>query len=155
MLARRRTRRSTRRTIARAVSPAFAMKGPVRGSLLFWRSTMNSVALIRTEADADPRLVLFGRDGAGKPRASWFDASAADLALKAAELMKLRVLRLETDEHKALARQLSPGRVFDSGRAFTPFVRANVFGKLAAQRRSTPQPAWRDRGDDRRGDRAR
>src|SRR3954469_22494192 len=111
------------------MSPA-SHECPVRGPLLFWRPTMNSVALIRTEADADPRLVLFGRDGAGKPRASWFDASAADLALKAAEVMKLRVLQIETDEHKALARQVSPGRVFESGRAFTPFVRANIFGKL-------------------------
>src|SRR3954469_4933678 len=111
------------------MSPA-SHECPVRGPLLFWRPTMNGVALIRTEADADPRLVLFGRDGAGKPRASWFDASAADLALKAAELMKLRVLRIETDEHRAVARQVSPGRVFDSGRAFTPFVRADIFGKL-------------------------
>ena len=73
---------------------------------------------------------MFGRDDAGKPRASWFDAGSADLASKAADLMKMRVLRVETEEQKAVARQLAPGRVFASGRAFTPFARAAVFSQL-------------------------
>jgi hypothetical protein len=40
------------------------------------------------------------------------------------------VLPVETEEQKAVARQLSPGRVFDNGRAFTPFARREVFSKV-------------------------
>src|SRR5215210_523339 len=79
---------------------------------------------------SDPCLVVFGRDEAGKPHASWFDAQSADLAIKAADLMNMRVLKIETEEQKALARQLAPGPVFASGRAFTPFARANLYSKL-------------------------
>ena len=91
---------------------------------------MNSTVVVRANAQAEPSLVVFGRDDAGKPRASWFDAGSADLASKAADLMKMRVLRVETEEQKAVARQLAPGRVFASGRAFTPFARAAVFSQL-------------------------
>jgi hypothetical protein len=79
---------------------------------------------------SEPCLVVFGRDEAGKPHASWFDAQSAELAVKAAELMQMRVLKVETEEQRAIARQLAPGRVFASGRAFTPFARANLYSKL-------------------------
>ena len=48
-------------------------------------------------------VVVFGRDEAGKPHAAWFDQGEASLAEKAADLMGLRVLRVHTDEHRALA----------------------------------------------------
>ena len=79
---------------------------------------------------SEPSVVVFGRDEAGKPHASWFDADSAELAVKAAELMQMRVLKVETEEQKALARQLARGRVFATGRAFTPFARANLYSKL-------------------------
>ncbi len=79
---------------------------------------------------SEPSVVVFGRDEAGKPHASWFDAQSADLAIKAADLMNMRVLRVKTEEQKALARQLARGRVFATGRAFTPFARANLYSKL-------------------------
>ena len=91
---------------------------------------MNSTVVVRANDQAEPSLVVFGHDDAGKPRASWFDAGSADLASKAADLMKMRVLRVETEEQKAVARQLAPGRVFASGRAFTPFARTAVFSQL-------------------------
>ena len=91
---------------------------------------MNSSVVVRANNQSEPSLVVFGRDDAGKPRASWFDAAAAELATKAAGLMNMRVLKIETEEQKAIARQLAPGRVFASGRAFTPFTRATVFSKL-------------------------
>jgi hypothetical protein len=90
----------------------------------------NSVPVAADTQPSEPCLVVFGRDEAGKPHASWFDAQSADLAMKAADLMNMRVLKVETEEHKALARQLAPGRVFASGRAFTPFARANLYSKL-------------------------
>src|SRR3954447_12592955 len=105
-------------------------QGPSAGPSHFWRPLMNSTVVVRANDQAEPSLVVFGRDDAGKPRASWFDAGSADLASKAADLMKMRVLRLETEEQKAVARQLAPGRVFASGRAFTPFARTAVFSQL-------------------------
>jgi hypothetical protein len=91
---------------------------------------MNSIVVVRANDQAEPSLVVFGRDDAGKPRASWFDAASADLAIKAGEAMRMRILKVETEEQKDVARQLAPGRVFASGRAFTPFARATVFSKL-------------------------
>ena len=70
---------------------------------------MNSAVVVKANEQADPSLVVFGRDGAGKPRASWFDAPSAELATKAADLMQMRVLKVETEEQKAVARQLAPG----------------------------------------------
>ena len=79
---------------------------------------------------SEPCIVVFGRDEAGKPHASWFDAASADLALKAADLMQMRVLKVETEEQKALARQLARGRVFATGRAFMPFARESLYRQL-------------------------
>src|SRR3954453_22451469 len=107
-----------------------ARKGPSAGPSHFWRPLMNSTVVVRADDQAEPSLVVFGRDDAGKPRASWFDAGSADLASKAADLMKMRVLKIKTDEQKAVARQLAPGRVFASDRAFTPFARTAVFSQL-------------------------
>src|SRR5215218_1384622 len=107
-----------------------ARKGPSAGPSHFWRPLMNSTVVVRANDQAEPSLVVFGRDDAGKPRASWFDAASADLAIKAGEAMRMRILKVETEEQKDVARQLAPGRVFASGRAFTPFARATVFSKL-------------------------
>ena len=77
-------------------------------------------------------IVVFGRDDAGKPRAAAFDHSDAQLAEKAAGLMGMRVLRLEADKARELAGRLPRGRVFASGRAFVPFVKAGLYDALAA-----------------------
>ena len=79
---------------------------------------------------AAPAIVVFGRDEAGKAHAAYFDHGEAALAEKAADFMSLRMLRVRTDEHRALATQLPHGRVFASGRAFVPFVKAALFLKL-------------------------
>ena len=52
--------------------------------------------------------MVFGRDKGGKPHASSFTASEADLATKAAELMGLRLLPIRTDTERALAAQGAP-----------------------------------------------
>src|SRR3954469_7013739 len=116
-----------------ATQPALILttQGPSRGLRHFWRPFMSKTLPVpATTQPSEPCVVVFGRDEAGKPHASWFDAESADLAIKAADLMNMRVLKVETEEQKALARQLAPGRVFASGRAFTPFARANLYSKL-------------------------
>src|SRR5215212_9130862 len=55
-----------------------ARKGPSAGPSHFWRPLMNSTVVVRADDQAEPSLVVFGRDDAGKPRASWFDAGSAD-----------------------------------------------------------------------------
>ncbi len=53
---------------------------------------MCSPTLVHATSPTEPTLMVFGRDGTGKPRASWFDAVSADLATKAADSMKMRVM---------------------------------------------------------------
>lgn len=89
-------------------------------------------AAVETTSDHPGALVVFGLDEKRKPHASRFSDSEADLAQKAAALMNMHVLRLENDEQRALAAKLPRGRVFGSGRAFVPFVKAGLYESLAA-----------------------
>jgi hypothetical protein len=79
-----------------------------------------------------PALVVFGRDATGKPHASSFTQSEADLATKAAELMGLRLLPVQTDTERALAAKVPRGRVFATGRAFVSFIKASLMTELQA-----------------------
>lgn len=79
---------------------------------------------------ATPFLVVFGRDQAGKPHASWFDQASAELATKAAALMNMHAVPVDTDALRELAGSLPRGRVFSSGRAFTPFIKSKLYGHL-------------------------
>ena len=67
-----------------------------------------------------PAPIVFGRDEGGKQRAGWFGASDVSAAAQAASLMKMRILQLDEEAHRAFVAELAPGRVFASGRAFTP-----------------------------------
>ncbi len=70
-------------------------------------------------------------DDSGKPHASRFSDADAQLAEKAAGLMGMHVFRPATEEHRELAAKLPRGRVFGSGKAFVPFVKAGIFTALA------------------------
>ena len=83
-----------------------------------------------TVMPSTPALVLFGRDQAGKPHASWFDAASIELATKAAGLMNMRAVPVETDALRELVASLPRGRLFSSGRAFTPFVKSKLYDRL-------------------------
>ncbi len=77
-----------------------------------------------------PALVVFGRDEGGKAHGSSFAEGEVKLAEKAAELMNLRVLPVRTEAERALAARVPKGRVFASGRAFVPFIKASLFLEL-------------------------
>lgn len=77
-----------------------------------------------------PVLVIFGRDQGGKPHASWFDQASAELATKAAALMNMRAVKVEGETLAEIASSLPKGRVFTSGRAFSPFINAKLYGRL-------------------------
>ena len=80
----------------------------------------------------EPHLVVFGLDDGGKAHASWFGVADAELAVKAAGMMRFSVLPITTDEHRAAASGLATGRVFASGRAFTPFAKMAAYEALKA-----------------------
>ncbi|KQP94360.1 hypothetical protein ASF60_13020 [Methylobacterium sp. Leaf113] len=77
-------------------------------------------------------LIVFGRDKDGKPHASAFAEADATLATKAADLMGMRTLAVETEEHRSIASQLPLGRVFASGKGFVPFVKKGLYERLSA-----------------------
>lgn len=91
-------------------------------------------------------VVVYGLDQGGKPHAAAFTADEAVLAEKAAGLMGMRLLPLATDEQHEVARGLPRGRIFGSGRAFTPFIkttlyaRLNAFGGHKPERPPVPEP---------------
>jgi hypothetical protein len=84
------------------------------------------------DADFVPALIVFGIDEAGKPHASVFDFKEIDAARTAAELMGMRDFALELGEHREIIDLLPPGRVFGSGKAFVPFVKADLYDRIAA-----------------------
>ena len=112
---------------------------------------MSSTVLNRVN-DVEPSLVLFGRDPAGKPRASWFDAASIDFAMSAAELMQMKILHVVTEQQRAIAKQLARGWIFSSGRAFAPFARAKVYQQLLDGERQATHGAIRGRGNRRRSE---
>jgi hypothetical protein len=73
-------------------------------------------------AKAGPAVVLFGKDEEGKARAARFRSDEAELAIKAAGSMKLRVLKVATDLTRVVADQLPLGRIYASGIGFVPEV---------------------------------
>ncbi|WP_019905882.1 hypothetical protein [Methylobacterium sp. 77] len=86
-----------------------------------------------TTAAAIPTgLILFGRDERQRPHASRFAAGDKAEAERAAGLMGMHVLEISDDTHQSLAVSLPQGRLFGSGKAFVPFVKAELFNRLVA-----------------------
>ena len=77
-------------------------------------------------------VVLFGIDSHGKPKGARFGRDHADLAIKAASQLQLRVLASNDPKVADLATQLPVGRVHATGRTFVPFIRRNLYDKLVA-----------------------
>lgn len=91
---------------------------------------MTNAAVSAGTATAMPALIVLGLDDGGKAHASWFGEAETDLAEKAAGMMGMAALRASTDELRDLAGKLPQGKVFASGKAFVPFVKATTFDKI-------------------------
>lgn len=78
-----------------------------------------------------PALLLVGLDDHGKPHASWFDYAQADAAALAADVMGMAVIDVANDELAAIAAKLPKGKLFESGKAFVPFVKRETYERLA------------------------
>jgi hypothetical protein len=77
-------------------------------------------------------VVLFGIDSHGKPKGARFGKDQADLAIKAASQLQLRVLASNDPKVAELATRLPVGRVHATGRTFVPFIRRDLYDKLVA-----------------------
>ena len=77
-------------------------------------------------------VVLFGIDSHGKPKGARFGKDQADLAIKAASQLQLRVLASNDPKVADLVTRLPVGRVHATGRTFVPFIRRDLYDKLVA-----------------------
>lgn len=100
--------------------------------LLFNFGGKRMTALAHTNNSYMPALVIFGKDDSGKAHASSFGDGDVALATKAASLMGMRLLPVQTEEERALAAKVPKGKVFASGRGFVPFVKASLFAAIEA-----------------------
>jgi hypothetical protein len=75
-------------------------------------------------------LVLAGIDADDKPRAARFPESEAAAVRKAAELMGLKFGRASGEAAIKLARKLPEGRIFATGKALAPLVKAALYDEL-------------------------
>lgn len=93
-------------------------------------------------------LIVFGLDDNQRPHASSFLRSEAQLAIKAAAMMGMRVMPVSTEVELAIAAKLPRGKIFGSGKAFTPFVKAGLFDEIIAAARLAPEPSTTMLDDD-------
>ena len=91
------------------------------------------VAVTQTPPVAQaPTLILFGRDGGGRPRAAWFDAADAEAATRAAATMQLGTLPVADEAGRELARQLARGRILPNGRVQLASAKPELVARIAA-----------------------
>lgn len=76
-------------------------------------------------------VIILGRDDSGKAHASFFPAVDAQPASRAASLMGMLSLQADNDAVRALLPKLPKGKLFDSGKAFVPFVKQELYQQIA------------------------
>ncbi|QIO58713.1 hypothetical protein ELI20_01200 [Rhizobium ruizarguesonis] len=77
-------------------------------------------------------VIILGRDDSGKAHASFFSATDAQPASRAASLMGMFSLKADNDAVRSLLPKLPKGKLFDSGKAFVPFVKQDLYKQIAA-----------------------
>ena len=121
-------------------------KSPTEGQQ---RPSSNSRGSVQAaNADAAPAIIVFGLDPTGKPKAATFPAHQADLATKAAGLMQLRLLKIDSPELAQFAAQLQVGKIYASGHGFVPQVRTDIYDRLVHFAEPVPAPGLPGSWDD-------
>lgn len=77
-------------------------------------------------------IIILGRDDNRRPHASFFPATDTRAAQRAAELMGMTALKAENDQVRAFLARLPQGKLFESGKAFVPFVKQDLYSEIAA-----------------------
>jgi hypothetical protein len=99
-------------------------------------------------ADTAPAIIVFGLDSSGKAKAATFAAHQIDLATKAAGLMQLRALKIDSPKLAQFAAQLPVGKIYASGHGFVPLVRTAVYDRLLQFADPAPPPGLPATWDD-------
>ncbi len=97
--------------------------------------------------DLLPAGLILGRDDSNRPHAAWFMPNQLEQAESAAAAMGMFFVTVgENQDLAAIATKLPKGKLFDSGRAFVPFIGGATFDKLlpfappAAAEHKEPKP---------------
>jgi hypothetical protein len=105
---------------------------PLWQAFLFLENLMKPAPLLDLVDDGiAPAVILCSPRGEERPHASWFGIADSEKAVAAADQMGMHALAVAGDDLKAIAAQLPKGKIFASGKAFVPFVRASLFADLA------------------------
>ncbi|RWD01420.1 MAG: hypothetical protein EOS58_25425 [Mesorhizobium sp.] len=99
-------------------------------------------------SETTPSLIVFGRDETSKAHASVFLLPDIDAAEGAAKLMGMHSHRLEPGEAADIAMRLPRGKLFDSGKAFVPFVKGDLYTRIAALAGVGDEPRQASTGPD-------
>ncbi|CAH2402380.1 hypothetical protein [Mesorhizobium escarrei] len=83
-------------------------------------------------SETTPSLIVFGRDESRKPHASVFLLPDVEAAEGAAKLMGMHSHRIGPGEAPEIVMRLPAGKLFDSGKAFVPFTKAEVYERIVA-----------------------
>jgi hypothetical protein len=75
-------------------------------------------------------LLVYGFDENDKPRAARFDPAKAELVLKAAAAMDLKVVEATSEDHQAIAKKLPEGKLYANGKGFVPHIRPDLYLKV-------------------------
>ncbi|MBR0939237.1 hypothetical protein [Bradyrhizobium jicamae] len=86
----------------------------------------------QTDPSANPAVIVFGLDPAGKPKAGRFPGKDATLARKAALALKLTVCNVNRPKLTDIFSRIPIGRLHAQGKAFLPFIRRDLYEELTA-----------------------
>ena len=81
-------------------------------------------------ATQKPIIVVAGLDDEKRPHAAKFLQSEEAPAIKAAHLMGFQIGMAETPKALSLARALTKGRIFATGRALVPYVKQEIYDEM-------------------------
>src|SRR5450759_4762791 len=113
------------------------------------RPPLNSRGTVEAaNADTAPAIIVFGLDPTGKSKAATFPAHQVELATKAASLMQLRLLKIDSPELTQFAAQLPVGKIYASGHGFVPQVRTDIYERLVQFADPAPAPGLPATWDD-------
>ncbi|BCG98124.1 hypothetical protein MesoLj131b_01240 [Mesorhizobium sp. 131-2-5] len=99
-------------------------------------------------SETTPSLIVFGRDDTSKPHASIFLLPDVEAAEGAARLMGMHSHRIEPGEAGDIVLRLPRGKLFDSGKAFVPFVKGELYTRIAALAGVADEPRRASTGND-------
>jgi hypothetical protein len=93
---------------------------------------MTRLSSSATPTTTQPALLVFGLDQAGKTKAGRFAAAHGETAKEAAKALKLTVLEIAGADLEELAKKVPVGRIHARGKAFIPYVKRDLYDRLAA-----------------------